>query len=885
MRRSGHKRRRDDDDSEPMDHDDEDSRSQLTPVNIPKGREKDAEFSAPKGQKLVDLDEEAAAARTNTTTDNNGKSEDNGTVIEQTNYIVIPSYASWFDYNAINVIEKKGVPEFFSGLNKSKTPEVYMYIRNFMIDCYRLNPMEYLSATSCRRNLSGDVCAILRVHAFLEQWGLINWQVDPLNIPAPVGPPSTSHFMVLADTPAGITLTNPFPPAYQVHEKKPKTEINDSSENSEKATKENEKANNENGEKMKEEGSVGENGNEKSTGQKVPEIGLRTDLYAKQMASLRAKGAVPGREWTDQETLLLLEGLEMFNDDWNKVSEHVGTRTQDECILWFLQLPLQDPYLEDDKYGGGGALGPLAYQPIPFSQSGNPVMSTVAFLAAAVDPKVAASAAKAALEEYDKMKGEIPQYLINAHARNIETYAKEHNGEINAEIGLPDYSQFENNQQDEAMDTTTTAEKDGISDENKLREKDGEIIGPENQTNELSNKVSEVIQKAAAAALSAAAVKAKHLATMEEKRMRGLVAQLVETQMKKLEHKLKYFEELESMMEKEREALEYQRQQLILERQAFHLDQLRYLEMRAKNDAHNKLAASGTLPATLPPGFEVQIPTPQAQFVATSTVPAPGSKSKSPPRTITVEPKPDNLLDPSSTPQVPLPSNETAKEVPQRPPSQAATPQQPPAVTATPTPQQTLQPPVPAAVAAPPNVQPPPQQQPPSAVPTSQAVVPPHQQPPAVGQQQPMYPPTSQYPGGAPPPQGYPPQGYPPQGHPMPQYGQHPGYQQYPGHPSYAQQPPYYAQPGQTRPPYPQQQYASPQRAPYGNYPPQQQQQPGAPSGFARPQYGAPAPQGYYQNYPPYGYPPQMPPPMDGNMEQQPGSIPPQPHPEAPREQ
>uniref|UniRef100_A0A914Q1I4 SWIRM domain-containing protein n=1 Tax=Panagrolaimus davidi TaxID=227884 RepID=A0A914Q1I4_9BILA len=85
-----------------------------------------------------------------------------------------------------------------------------------MIDCYRLNPMEYLSATSCRRNLSGDVCAILRVHAFLEQWGLINWQVDPLNIPAPVGPPSTSHFMVLADTPAGITLTNPFPPAYQV---------------------------------------------------------------------------------------------------------------------------------------------------------------------------------------------------------------------------------------------------------------------------------------------------------------------------------------------------------------------------------------------------------------------------------------------------------------------------------------------------------------------------------------------------------------------------------------------------------------------------------------------------------------------------------------------
>ena len=34
------------------------------------------------------------------------------------------------------------------------------------------------------------------------------------------------------------------------------------------------------------------------------------------------------REWTDQETVLLLEGLELYKDDWNKVCEHVGSRTQ-----------------------------------------------------------------------------------------------------------------------------------------------------------------------------------------------------------------------------------------------------------------------------------------------------------------------------------------------------------------------------------------------------------------------------------------------------------------------------------------------------------------------------------------------------------------------------
>jgi SWI/SNF related-matrix-associated actin-dependent regulator of chromatin subfamily C len=112
------------------------------------------------------------------------------------------------------------------------------------------------------------------------------------------------------------------------------------------------------------------------------------------------------REWTDQETLLLLEGLEMFKDDWNRVAEHVASRTQDECILHFLKLPIEDPFLDEQQgqgsssSSGGGHLGPLVYQPTPFSQAGNPVMSTVAFLASVVDPRVASAAAKAALGTY-----------------------------------------------------------------------------------------------------------------------------------------------------------------------------------------------------------------------------------------------------------------------------------------------------------------------------------------------------------------------------------------------------------------------------------------------------------------------------------------------------
>lgn len=98
-------------------------------------------------------------------------------LISQTHAIVLPSYSTWFDMNAIHDIERKAMAEFFNNRNRSKTPAVYKDYRDFMINTYRLNPIEYLTVTACRRNLAGDVCAIMRVHAFLEQWGLINYQV------------------------------------------------------------------------------------------------------------------------------------------------------------------------------------------------------------------------------------------------------------------------------------------------------------------------------------------------------------------------------------------------------------------------------------------------------------------------------------------------------------------------------------------------------------------------------------------------------------------------------------------------------------------------------------------------------------------------------------
>lgn len=371
---------------------------------------RDPDMAPLKSGVVQDLDEDMergedsqtgkASENSNTQDFANKDDGDDSNVTEQTHHIIVPSYSAWFDYNSIHVVEKRALPEFFNAKNKSKTPEIYLAYRNFMIDTYRLNPTEYLTSTACRRNLAGDVCAIMRVHAFLEQWGLINYQIDAESRPTPMGPPPTSHFHVLSDTPCGLQAINPQKIAQPLAASKA---LLDMDKKIEKKDDPNAPAT------VKQ-----EPGSEIAPG---AQFGLRLDQYAKKPAAMKNKTAASmTREWTDQETVLLLEALEMYKDDWNKVCEHVGSRTQDECILHFLRLPIEDPYLEDDTT----FLGPLSYQPIPFSKAGNPIMSTVAFLASVVDPRIAASAAKAAMEEFAAIKDEVPAAMLDAHMKNVE---------------------------------------------------------------------------------------------------------------------------------------------------------------------------------------------------------------------------------------------------------------------------------------------------------------------------------------------------------------------------------------------------------------------------------------------------------------------------------
>uniref|UniRef100_A0A0A9YL28 SWI/SNF complex subunit SMARCC2 n=1 Tax=Lygus hesperus TaxID=30085 RepID=A0A0A9YL28_LYGHE len=641
------------------------------PKPDPGNPKKDVESQPVKSGTVMDLDEEAERnedSQMGKTSDTNTQDapvtkedgqEDN--VTEQTHHIIVPSYSAWFDYNSIHSIEKRALPEFFNGKNRSKTPEIYLAYRNFMIDTYRLNPTEYLTSTASRRNLAGDVCAIMRVHAFLEQWGLINYQVDADSRPTPMGPPPTSHFHVLADTPSGLMPVNP-PKTQQPSAAKTLLDM----ESTPAAVT------------PKKPETIGKPQTPEAPGMN---FGLKLDQYAKKPAALKNRQAASmTRDWTEQETLLLLEALELYKDDWNKVCEHVGSRTQDECILHFLRLPIEDPYLEDSDVGG--ALGPLGYQPIPFSKAGNPIMSTVAFLASVVDPRVAASAAKAAMIEFANIKDEVPSALLDAHIKHVE--ASTADGKFDPAAGLlqsgiagtqPEKEDSEDKEKKDGDQEATSGEQpvqpkvekpdepkaddatpkpiteNGEPMETDEKKEDGETR-PERTPEEVERDrvVRDAqLQTAAAAALAAAAVKAKHLAAVEERKIKSLVALLVETQMKKLEIKLRHFEELETTMEKEREGLEYQRQQLIAERQQFHLEQLKAAEFRARQEAHRRLAAEAAAGGNAPPASPQTLPPPSA---------APTNQQ---PPSSTNQPQPNQQ--PQSQPQQP---------VPQQPPAQQA---------------------------------------------------------------------------------------------------------------------------------------------------------------------------------------------------------------------
>ena len=248
-------------------------------------------------------------------------------------------------------------------------------------------------------------------------------------------------------------------------------------------------------------------------------------------------------EWTDQEVLLLLEGIEMYDDDWTAIEDHVGTRTAQQCIRKFLSLPIEDPYVAAE-----GDQGPLRYGRIPFEQSDNPVMSVVAFLAGVVNPAVAAEAAKTAMHVL--AEGSAPKETESEKRGDTKGCEKVEEGNAMQ----PDVPEAPS-----APPNGEPSTKNGVN--------DMVVDQPAQASTKPAPKIPHSqVARAAGLALKLSARAASALADAEDATIRSTLASLIKLTLTKLELKMTAFEEIEELLEEERKGLESTRMALVNER-------------------------------------------------------------------------------------------------------------------------------------------------------------------------------------------------------------------------------------------------------------------------------------------------------------------------------
>ncbi|KAF3325102.1 SWI/SNF complex subunit SWI3B [Carex littledalei] len=281
--------------------------------------------------------------------------------------IIIPSCSAWFSWDEIHDTERRLLPEFFDGKSTSRNLTSYKYLRDAIISRFRSQPTRKLTYTEARRGLVGDVGSVRKVFDFLEEWGLINYTPPP------------------------------------------------------KKGKEEPEARG--GERK--EGSYG-----KRTCTSCGALcSLQCFTTAKANMTLCAKCFVksnyqrpglssadfkrvdlledPRPDWTDKETLHLLEAILHSGEDWKKVAEYVASRPAKECIARFVKLSFGEQFIgpkeehngfpEHDGDEADESESVKRRRLSPLVDASNPIMAQVAFLSAIVGPHVAENAAQAAI--------------------------------------------------------------------------------------------------------------------------------------------------------------------------------------------------------------------------------------------------------------------------------------------------------------------------------------------------------------------------------------------------------------------------------------------------------------------------------------------------------
>ncbi|KAL5543847.1 hypothetical protein UlMin_007631 [Ulmus minor] len=506
----------------------------------------------------------------------------------------IPSRSSWFLWDEIHETERVALKEFFDGNSISKTPKIYKEYRDFIINKYREDPNRRLTFTEVRKSLVGDVNLLHKVFLFLEKWGLINfsapsaaedsWVVGdeerlkvriedsvpngirvvamPNSIKPFVAPPSVKNEGVAVGGGVKFPPLGSYSDVFTDFAKQNKLVCGNCGDHCNsgyyKYTK---------GDfliciKCFKDGHYGEN----------------KSAYDYKFNECIQDGMNHGTVWTEAETLLLLESIGKYGDDWELVVQNVKTKTKLDCIAKLIEIPLgevlgfgaltkgnsnnttgnlnsseqahaqlsssenqenvktgdqcDEKTNEGEKNGDAMELGPpLKRQRLAsLSSPGGSLMEQAALLSTMVGPHITAAAAEAAVTSLCK-ENSFPREIFDGDDDSVTdglpTPIADHEPERVVEI--EDSEMKEGTSQSENQDTSLKTDDLPLT----LR-----------------------IRAGVATALGAAAAHAKLLADHEEREIEHLVATIIGTQTKKLHCKMKHFEELETIMKKKYEEME-----------------------------------------------------------------------------------------------------------------------------------------------------------------------------------------------------------------------------------------------------------------------------------------------------------------------------------------
>ncbi|CAN8285206.1 unnamed protein product [Cochlearia groenlandica] len=315
--------------------------------------------------------------------------------------IYIPSYSRWFSWTEISDCEIRSLRDFFDSRRSSAS--FYLYLRNSIIKQYRDDYPRKISFTDVRRTLVSDVVSIRRVFDFLDSWGLINYTSSASGKPL-------------------------------------KWDEKEAGRSNGEAVSENPTA------------TVKESAKRICNGCKAIcsiacfacdkyaltlcarcyvrgnyRIGINSSEFKRVEISEESK-----TEWSEKETLQLLEAVMHHGDDWKKVAPYVVGRTEKDCVSQFVKLPFGEQFVKesdsedafegldqvngygDDESEGGsnkdGSSSPNKRMKLtPLADASNPLMAQAAFLAALAGANVAEAAARAAvkaLSDVDNEAGE-----------------------------------------------------------------------------------------------------------------------------------------------------------------------------------------------------------------------------------------------------------------------------------------------------------------------------------------------------------------------------------------------------------------------------------------------------------------------------------------------